>query len=187
MVGFLVAGPFSGSCPTATGPAVRDRRHGYHGHRLRVDEHVAGNFHYARPFPPSTCSSLALAWACSPHRTAPPIMNSVPVKYRGVASGMRATFMNAGPDDEHGHFLHDRDRRSWLRRMPHSLDKWPESRGRARTDRTQDVRPLPPTASLFAALLGYNPLSMVPCTGDCVPSLPCTSGAPLLARPFFPP
>ena len=34
--------------------------------------------------------------ACSPRRTRPAIMNSVPADQRGAASGMRATFQNAG-------------------------------------------------------------------------------------------
>jgi MFS family permease len=93
----------------------------------------------------------------APNTTA--VMNSVPANQRGEASGMRATFMNAGMLLSIGIFfslmIH-----GLSQRLPGALSTGLTAQGvpAASADR---VSQLPPVGSLFAAFLGYNPVQQL--------------------------
>lgn len=89
------------------------------------------------------------------------IMNALPAAYRGVGSGMRATFMNAGQMMSMGVFF-SIVIAGLASRLPHAITTGLTAQGLPGAV-VSKIAALPPSASLFAALLGYNPLqSMVP-------------------------
>ncbi len=117
----------------------------------------------------------------APNTTA--IMNSVPAGQRGAASGMRATFTNAGMLLSIGVFfslmIH-----GLSQRLPHTLATGLTAQG-VPTDVADKVAGLPPVGSLFAAFLGYNPIAhLVP--PQVLGSLPPGNADRLTGKEFFP-
>ncbi|HVB76545.1 MAG TPA: MFS transporter [Candidatus Nitrosotalea sp.] len=85
------------------------------------------------------------------------IMSSVPAQYRGVASGMRATFVNAGMLMSMAVFF--TVVLSGLSvRLPRALETGLSGAGLP-SQLVHQVASLPASAALFAALLGYSPLA----------------------------
>ncbi len=87
------------------------------------------------------------------------IMNSVPARQRGAASGMRATFQNSGMVLSIGIFF------SLMvlglsASLPHSMSAGLRANGVAAAKAAQ-VAKLPPVGSLFSAFLGYNPMKQL--------------------------
>ncbi|MDA2891634.1 MFS transporter [Mycolicibacterium sp. BiH015] len=85
------------------------------------------------------------------------IMSSVPPSERGAASGVRATFFNAGSSLSIGIFF------SLMivglaNTLPGALSSGLQQQG-VSADVAQQVADLPPVGSLFAAFLGYNPVA----------------------------
>ncbi len=85
------------------------------------------------------------------------IMSSVPADQRGAASGVRATFFNAGSSLSIGIFF------SLMivglaNTLPSAMSSGLEQQG-VSSAVAQDVANLPPVGSLFAAFLGYNPIA----------------------------
>lgn len=85
------------------------------------------------------------------------IMSSVPPSERGAASGVRATFFNAGSSLSIGIFF------SLMivglaNTLPAALSSGLQQQG-VSADVAQQVADLPPVGSLFAAFLGYNPIA----------------------------
>ncbi|MDG4663375.1 MFS transporter [Mycobacterium sp. 236(2023)] len=85
------------------------------------------------------------------------IMSSVPAAERGAASGVRATFFNAGSSLSIGIFF------SLMiiglaNTLPGTLSSGLQAQG-VSSDVAQQVADLPPVGSLFAAFLGYNPIA----------------------------
>jgi len=85
------------------------------------------------------------------------IMSSVPAEQRGAASGVRATFFNAGSALSIGVFF------SLMviglaHTLPRALSSGLPQQG-VPAAVAQDVASLPPVGSLFAAFLGYNPIA----------------------------
>ena len=117
----------------------------------------------------------------APNTTA--IMNSVPPRERGQASGMRATFMNAGQVLSIGIFF------SLMifglagtlpKAMAASLVKEGVPASVA-----ANVAAVPPVSSLFAAFLGYNPMQqLVP--ASVLAALPPQAAADITGKEFFP-
>jgi MFS family permease len=93
----------------------------------------------------------------APNTTA--VMNAVPANQRGEASGMRATFMNAGMLLSIGIFfslmIH-----GLSQRLPGALSSGLTSQG-VPASAADQVSQLPPVGSLFAAFLGYNPVKQL--------------------------
>jgi len=84
------------------------------------------------------------------------IMNSVPARQRGAASGMRATFQNTGMVLSVGVFF------SLMilglsSSLPGSMSSGLQANGVAPAT-AERIAHLPPVGSLFAAFLGYNPM-----------------------------
>ena len=110
-------------------------------------------------------------------------MNAVPADERGVASGMRAMLQNSGQVLSMVLFF-----TIIILVLSATLPAAMESRlvqlGMSSAQASQLSR-LPPTAALFAAFLGFNPLqSLIP--ADIMTSLPEALRAQLLSREFFP-
>ncbi len=110
------------------------------------------------------------------------IMNSVPAVQRGSASGMRATFQNAGTLLSIGVFFS---------LMIAGLASTLPGTMRAQLVAHQvpaavadKVASLPPVGSLFAAFLGYNPMRTL--LGPVLPSLPRAQADYLTGKTFFP-
>ena len=85
------------------------------------------------------------------------IMSSVPAAERGAASGVRATFFNAGSSLSIGIFF------SLMivglaNTLPGALSGGLQEQG-VSASVAQQVADLPPVGSLFAAFLGYNPIA----------------------------
>ena len=85
------------------------------------------------------------------------IMSSVPADQRGAASGVRATFFNAGSSLSIGIFF------SLMiiglaGTLPTALSSGLQAQG-VSASVAHDVANLPPVGSLFAAFLGYNPIA----------------------------
>ena len=85
------------------------------------------------------------------------IMSSVPAAQRGAASGVRATFFNAGSSLSIGVFFS-----LMIVGLAHTLPTAMSSGLQAQgvsASVAHDVANLPPVGSLFAAFLGYNPIA----------------------------
>jgi EmrB/QacA subfamily drug resistance transporter len=85
------------------------------------------------------------------------IMNSVPAKYRAIASGMRATFINAGQVISMGVFF-TVVITGLAGNLPDSLRSGLAGAGAPPAILAAAAK-LPPASALFAALLGYNPFA----------------------------
>jgi MFS family permease len=110
------------------------------------------------------------------------IMNSVPARQRGAASGMNATFRNSGMVLSIGLFF------SLMivglaASLPKSLYNGLTGQGLNPTDAAR-ISHLPPVALLFAAFLGYNPMKTL--LGPQLKSLSASAQANVTGRSFFP-
>jgi MFS family permease len=117
----------------------------------------------------------------SPNTTA--IMNSVPAESRGVASGMRAAFVNVGQPLSTGIFF------SLMivglsSTVPQALFNGLTQNG-VSASVAGEVSHLPPVGYLFAALLGYNPLGTL-LGPDVLSSLPAGAADTITSKTFFP-
>ena len=153
--GFLVAGPISGLLsdrygvrPFATGGLVLMAGSflGLLALPVNFDYRVFGGL--------LLLSGVGQGMFSAPNTAA--IMSSVPARYRGVASGMRATFQNSGMSLSIGIFFS-----LMIVGLASSLPKALASGLRAQgvTDSVAaQVSQIPPVATLFAAFFGYNPI-----------------------------
>ena len=110
------------------------------------------------------------------------IMNSVPARQRGAASGMRATFQNSGMVLSIGLFF------SFMiaglsTTLPHTLYAGLTSQGLSPADATT-ISHAPPVALLFAAFLGYNPMKTL--LGPQLQKLSVSAQNTVTGRAFFP-
>ncbi len=112
------------------------------------------------------------------------VMSSVPARYRGAASGMRATYQNSGTALSIGVFF------SLLiaglaSSLPHTLTAGLQHHG-VPPAVAQHVGSLPPVSSLFAAVLGVNPVQHLLAANGVLATLPAASQQILTGRLFFP-
>ena len=118
----------------------------------------------------------------SPNTSA--IMSSVPARHRGSASGMRAIFQNSGMSLSIGIFF------SLLiiglaSSLPRTLARGLHAQGVPLAAATQ-ISHLPPVSTVFAALLGYNPVQHLLGPSGVLASLPAGRAAVLTGHEFFP-
>jgi MFS family permease len=112
------------------------------------------------------------------------IMSAVPPSQRGSASGMRSTFMNSGMSLSIGIFF------SLLiaglaSTLPKTLSKGLIAQGVPVSVATH-VSHLPPVSTVFASLLGYNPVENLLAPYGVLSKLPADKVALLTGRQFFP-
>jgi EmrB/QacA subfamily drug resistance transporter len=111
------------------------------------------------------------------------VMNSLPRDQRGVGSGMRSTFQNAASLLSVGVFF-SIVTAGLAAALPPALTSGLSAAGLpARL--VAGIANLPPTAALFAAFLGYNPMgTLLP--PAALHALPAATQAHLLSQQFFP-
>ncbi|MHB8626296.1 MAG: MFS transporter [Aggregatilineales bacterium] len=111
------------------------------------------------------------------------VMNSLPREYRGVGSGMRATFQSAGTPLSLGVFF-----TIMIVGLSNGLPPAIQSgltSGGVPDQVAAGVAHIPPTAALFAAFLGYNPMQqMIP--ANVLNAMSPTAQANLISTSFFP-
>ena len=117
----------------------------------------------------------------SPNATA--IMNSAPAQFRGVASGMRATFMNTASTLSIT-LVFTLVTIGLSSHLPDSLYSGLTGAG-IPSDAANNVAHLPPTGALFAAFLGYNPLATL-LPPDVLNGLSDAARSNVLGTKFFP-
>ncbi len=155
-VGFLVAGPLAGSLSDRFGA----RPFTVGGMALMAASFVAllmipVNFDYWVFALLVFLNGLGGGIFTAPNTAA--IMSSVPAAERGAASGVRATFFNAGSSLSIGIFF------SLMivglaHTLPGALSFGLQAQG-VSAPVAHEVANLPPVGSLFAAFLGYNPIA----------------------------
>jgi MFS family permease len=154
--GFLLAGPLAGSLSDRFGA----RPFTVGGMALMAASFVAlvmipVNFNYWVFAVLVFLNGLGGGIFTAPNTAA--IMSSVPAAERGAASGVRATFFNAGSSLSIGIFF------SLMivglaNTLPDAMSNGLQQQG-VSASVAQDVANLPPVGSLFAAFLGYNPIA----------------------------
>jgi MFS family permease len=112
------------------------------------------------------------------------IMGSVPARQRGAASGMRATFQNSGTALSIGAFF-SLMIAGLAGTLPGALSRGLQQQGVPRA-MAQHIGSLPPVASLFAAVLGVNPVHHLLAPGGVLAALPASHQQLLTGRQFFP-
>ncbi len=181
-IGFLVAGPLSG---------ILSDRHGARAYATIGMLGAAASFLLLKFLPvdfsyPGFAAILALnglsmGLFSSPNRAA--IMNSVPPRQRGAAAGMTSTFQNAATVLSIGIFF------SMLilglsSTLPATLRNGLLAQGVPAAVATR-ISELPPVSTLFAALLGYNPMQTL-LGPDVLAHVGPQQAQILTGRSFFP-
>jgi EmrB/QacA subfamily drug resistance transporter len=118
----------------------------------------------------------------SPNTSA--IMSAVPARHRGSASGMRSTFQNSGMSLSIGIFF-SLMIAGLASTLPRTLSSGLTAQGVPLSVATQ-VSHLPPVSTLFAALLGYNPVRNLLSPSGVLSKLPAHNVAVLTGKEFFP-
>jgi len=180
-VGFLAAGPVSGwlsdrfgARPFATGGMVLAAL------SFGLLELLPVDFAYWQFAGVLLLNGIGMGLFASPNRAG--IMNSLPPERRGVGAGMSATFQNSSMVLSIGIFF------SLIilglsASLPSHLFTGLTAQGVPAADATR-LAHLPPTAVMFAALLGYNPIQML--LGPVLTKLPASHAAYLTGHSFFP-
>jgi MFS family permease/nicotinamidase-related amidase len=112
------------------------------------------------------------------------IMSSVPARYRGAASGMRATYQNSGTALSIGVFF-SLMIAGLAGTLPRTLTRGLQVHG-VPPGVAHQIGSLPPVSSLFAAVLGVNPVQHLLSAAGVLATLPITSQHVLTGRTFFP-
>jgi MFS family permease len=112
------------------------------------------------------------------------IMGSVPAAQRGAASGMRSTFQNSGTALSIGVFFALMIS-GLARTLPTTLTHGLQHQG-VPSAVAHHIGSLPPVSSLFAAVLGVNPVQHLLSSTGALSTLPAANRQVLTGREFFP-
>jgi MFS family permease len=112
------------------------------------------------------------------------IMGSVPRSQRGAASGMRSTFQNSGTALSIGVFF-SLMIAGLATNLPHTLTSGLQRQGVSHAVAEQ-IGSLPPVSSLFAAVLGVNPVAHLLGSTNVLSTLPAANREVLTGHQFFP-
>ena len=181
-VGFLVAGPLSGTLSDRFGA----RWFATTGLLLTALSFVLlllipVNFSYGQFALITGISGIGSGMFSAPNRTA--IMNSVPANQRGSASGMAGTLQNAGSSLSIGVFF-SLMITGLSATLPSTLMSGLTAHG-VPSAAAHQIGQLPPVGSLFAAFLGYNPIESLLRPAGLL-SDPGIDVATLTGKEFFP-
>ena len=180
-IGFLVAGPLSGilsdrfgARPFATGGMVLSAV------SFAALLLIPADFAYPVFALIIFLNGVSMGLFASPNTAG--IMNAVPARHRGVASGIRVTFMNVGLPLSIGLFF------TLMivglnATVPAALYSGLIANG-VPVALAHRLAGLPPISYLFASFLGYNPLGAL--LGPVLSQLPTADAARLTGRTFFP-
>jgi MFS family permease len=111
------------------------------------------------------------------------IMSSVPAAERGAASGVRATFFNAGSSLSIGIFF-SLMILGLAHTLPSAMSSGLQEQG-VSASVAHEVANLPPVGSLFAAFLGYNPIAELLAPSGALQQPGVNTGV-LTGKTFFP-
>ena len=181
--GFLVAGPISGTLSDRYGP----RPFATAGLLLAALCFVGlmllpVNFAYGVFALLIFGNGVGSGLFASPNTAA--IMSAVPARHRGSASGMRSTFQNSGMSLSIGIFF-SLMVAGLASTLPRTLTAGLTAQGVPAAVATH-VSHLPPVSTMFAALLGYNPIQNLLAPSHVLSHLPARNVAVLTGRQFFP-
>jgi len=112
------------------------------------------------------------------------IMSSVPAHHRGAASGMRSTFQNSGMSLSIGIFF-SLMIAGLANTLPRTLTSGLTAQGVPAATASQ-IAHLPPVSTVFAAMLGYNPVRSLLAPSGLLRTLPARNVAALTGKQFFP-
>ena len=112
------------------------------------------------------------------------IMSAVPARHRGSASGMRSTFQNSGMSLSIGIFF-SLMIAGLASTLPRTLTSGLTAQSVPAAVATH-VSHLPPVSTMFAALLGYNPIQNLLRPSGVLQQLPAHNVQVLTGRQFFP-
>jgi len=181
-VGFLVAGPISGHLSDRFG----SRLFAFTGLLVMAASFlgmlvIPGDFNYLVFGTLIFINGLGGGLFAAPNTSL--VMSSVPANMRGAASGMRATFQNAGQVLSIGVFF------SLMvvglaSSLPSTLSSGLTAQGVPAATANQ-IAQLPPVGTLFAAFLGYNPIGEL-LGPQVLGALPPANAANLTGLEFFP-
>ena len=181
--GFLIAGPLSGHLSDLYGA----RRFATSG-MLVTALGLGGllllplNFHYWVFALLILTLGLGVGMFSAPNSSS--IMGSVPASQRGVASGMRATFQNSGTALSIGVFF-SLMITGLAHHLPSAMRTGLEAQGIPHALAVH-VSTLPPVSSLFAAVLGLNPLRTLLGPSGVLARLTPSQAHRLVGPRFFP-
>ena len=180
-VGFLIAGPTSGwlsdrfgARPFATGGMVVAAL------SFGLLELLPVDFRYWQFAVILLLNGIGMGLFASPNRAG--IMNSLPPERRGVGAGMSATFQNSATVLSIGIFF-TLIILGLASSLPAALGHGLVAQGVPAADAAK-LAALPAVSIMFAALLGYNPISTL--LGPVVSKLPASHAAYLTGHTFFP-
>jgi MFS family permease len=181
--GFVVSGPLSGKLSDKHGA-----RWFASGGLLLSAAAFAGLLFLPTDFSyPAFATLIFLAGAGMGLFSAPnaaAIMNSVPARQRGAASGMLATFQNSGFVLSIGIFF-SLMIAGLASTLPTTLTNGLTAHGVPHAI-AHEIGQAPPVASLFAAFLGYNPVHQLLAPTGVLAHLPADQVSVLIGRQFFP-
>ncbi len=182
-LGFLLAGPVSGYLSDHFGP----RPFATTGMLLAalsfvLLELLPINFHYGWFALLLLANGLAMGIFASPNRAG--VMNSLPADRRGEGAGMSTTTMNAAMVLSIGIFF-TLIITGLASSLPHALYSGLTAQGVPAAS-ARAVSELPPTASVFAAFLGYDPIKNLLGPSGVLSHLSASRAAYLTGRSFFP-
>jgi len=181
--GFLIAGPISGYLSDRFGPrpfattGLLVAACAFTGLML-----IPVTFHYWEFAILIFLNGVGSGLFASPNTSA--IMSAVPAQHRGAASGMRATFQNSGMSLSIGIFF-SLMISGLASTLPRTLSSGLQSQG-VPAAAAAHIAHLPPVSTMFAALLGYNPIAHLLGPSGTLARLPARSVAVLTGKQFFP-
>jgi MFS family permease len=181
--GFLIAGPVSGYLSDRYGPrlfatsGLLVATAGFIGLML-----LPVDFPYWIFALLTFSNGIGSGLFASPNTSA--IMSSVPARHRGSASGMRSTFQNSGMSLSIGIFF-SLMITGLAATLPRTLSAGLHAQG-VPLSVADHVSHLPPVSTVFAALLGYNPVQHLLKSSGALATLPRHNVAVLTGRQFFP-
>ena len=181
-IGFLIAGPVSGFLSDRFGP----RLFAAVGLLVMAASFVGlllvpGDFNYLVFGALIFINGLGGGLFAAPNTSL--VMSSVPADMRGAASGMRATFQNAGQVLSIGVFF-SLMVAGLASSLPATLSSGLTAQGVPAATANQ-IAQLPPVGTLFAAFLGYNPIAEL-LGPHVLGALPAANAARLTGLEFFP-
>ena len=129
-----------------------------------------------------TLNGLGVGMFSAPNSAS--IMSSVPASQRGAASGMRSTFQNTGTALSIG-IVFSLMIAGLSRTLPETLTRGLEAHG-VPHEAAHHAGTLPPVSSLFAAVLGENPIKHLLGPSGVLQTLPDAARETLTGKTFFP-
>ena len=182
-IGFLVAGPLSGALSDRFGARWFST-----GGLLIVAASFVGlmiiptDFTYWQFAALIALNGIGSGLFAAPNTSA--IMNSVPARQRGAASGMRGTFFNSGTSLSIGVFF-SLMIAGLASVLPDTLTKGLVDQN-VPQGTAEQIGNLPPVGSLFAAFLGYNPIESLLGPTGTLDKIPAHNADTLTGKTFFP-